>query len=173
MPDLARFGAALLDGPDSRIGPEERALLFTVLTEKTEQSPPLGLGWRIDEDGEGRLRWHHAGRDPGRAGGAGRLSGGQDLSIALASNAMIGTGRRARPGIPARRPSLGTVLRSQSSSGPVTKRIAGADGVAFGVVVVIGQLDAGGAGLRLSAYLVDQVFGGAAASRRDRTRHRR
>lgn len=87
MPDLARFGAALLEGPNSRIGAAERELLFTVLTEKTEHSPPLGLGWRIDRDGEGRLRWHHAGATPG-----GRAAlvvyPAERLSIALASNTM-------------------------------------------------------------------------------------
>jgi CubicO group peptidase (beta-lactamase class C family) len=87
MPDLARFGAALLAGPGSRISDEERALLFTPLTEKCDTSPPLGLGWRVDEDAKGRARWHHAGATLG-----GRavlvIYPGQALSIALASNAM-------------------------------------------------------------------------------------
>ena len=69
--DLARFGAAhLAPGALSR-----RALdiLFTV--QVADSSPPLGLGWRIDRDGNSRLRWHHAGgqegaREPGRLPGA-------------------------------------------------------------------------------------------------------
>jgi CubicO group peptidase (beta-lactamase class C family) len=61
--DLARFGAAhwtpgVLD---------QRTLdaLFTVQTQATNNSPPLGLGWRIDEDPKKRLRWHHAGGQDG------------------------------------------------------------------------------------------------------------
>jgi serine beta-lactamase-like protein LACTB len=91
MPDLARFGAALLDGPDCRISAAERALLFTPLTEKCDKSPPLGLGWRVDEDDAGRLRWHHAGATQG-----GRASlvvyPDQGLSIAMAGNCMISPG---------------------------------------------------------------------------------
>lgn len=87
MPDLARFGASLLDGPDRVITSEQRKLLFTPLTAKTDHSPPLGLGWRIDRDHRGRLRWHHAGATPG-----GRASlvvyPEEGLSIALASNVM-------------------------------------------------------------------------------------
>lgn len=63
--DTARFGAALLDAPESKFTPAERALLFTPMTEATQTSPPLGLGWRIDKDAKGRLRWHHAGATPG------------------------------------------------------------------------------------------------------------
>ncbi len=87
MPDLARFGAAHLDGPQARISAAERALLFTPMTEATSASPPLGLGWRVDRDAKDRLRWHHAGATPG-----GRASlvvyPELDLSIALASNVM-------------------------------------------------------------------------------------
>jgi len=61
--DLARFGAAhyapgVLD---------QRTLdaLFTVQTQATNNSPPLGLGWRIDDDPNKRLRWHHAGGQDG------------------------------------------------------------------------------------------------------------
>lgn len=85
--DLARFGAALLDGPSSKITASERALLFTPLTEKTGNMPPLALGWRVDTDAKGRRRWHHAGATPG-----GRASlvvyPELGLSIALASNVM-------------------------------------------------------------------------------------
>jgi serine beta-lactamase-like protein LACTB, mitochondrial len=91
MPDLARFGAAHLDGLHARISATERALLFTPMTEASDRSPPLGLGWRVDRDGKDRLRWHHAGSTPG-----GRASlvvyPELALSIALASNVMIAPG---------------------------------------------------------------------------------
>lgn len=91
MPDLARFGAALLAGPHAKITAEERELLFTPLTEAKPDNPPLGLGWRVDADKQGRRRWHHAGTTPG-----GRcalvLYPDQPLSIALASNAMTTPG---------------------------------------------------------------------------------
>lgn len=91
MPDLARFGAAHLEGPESRITPIERSLLFTPLTEKSDRSPPLGLGWRVDRDAKDRLRWHHAGATPG-----GRASlvvyPELGLSIAFASNVMSAPG---------------------------------------------------------------------------------
>lgn len=87
MSDLARFGASLVDGPKSVITPEQRKLLFTPRTAKTDHSPPLGLGWRIDRDQRGRLRWHHAGATPG--GRASLVVYPEDrLSIALASNVM-------------------------------------------------------------------------------------
>ena len=91
MPDLARFGAAHLDGPLARISDVERSLLFTPLTEASDKSPPLGLGWRVAHDAQGRLRWHHAGATPG-----GRASlvvyPELGLSIALASNVMSAPG---------------------------------------------------------------------------------
>jgi len=61
--DLARFGAAHW-APGAL---DQRTLtdLFTVQTQATERSPPLGLGWRIDEDPNKRLRWHHAGGQDG------------------------------------------------------------------------------------------------------------
>jgi serine beta-lactamase-like protein LACTB len=90
-PDMARFGAALLDTPHSRIGAEERALLFTPVTEATKDSPPLGLGWRVDEDSKGRTRWHHAGATPGGRAGL-VIYPGLDLSIAMASNTMMAPG---------------------------------------------------------------------------------
>jgi serine beta-lactamase-like protein LACTB, mitochondrial len=91
MPDLAKFGAAMLEGSDGPLTPGERALLFTPLTEATDNSPPLGLGWRVDKDARGRLRWHHAGTTPG-----GRASlvvyPALGLSLALASNVMTAPG---------------------------------------------------------------------------------
>lgn len=84
--DLARFGAAhLAPGKFSR-----RALdtLFTVHTESTERSPPLGLGWRIDQDDKQRLRWHHAGSQDGvRASLV--VYPKEKLSIALATNVTV------------------------------------------------------------------------------------
>jgi serine beta-lactamase-like protein LACTB, mitochondrial len=91
VPDLARFGAALLGGPQAKITGEERALLFTPLTEGTPEHPPLGLGWRIDADKQGRRRWHHAGTTPGGRCGL-VVYPGQDLSVALASNTMMTPG---------------------------------------------------------------------------------
>ncbi len=91
MPDLARFGALHLEGPRARIGAEERALLFTPLTEASTASPPLGLGWRVDRDAKGRLRWHHAGGTPGgRAVLA--IYPEPGLAIAFASNTMMTPG---------------------------------------------------------------------------------
>ena len=91
MPDLARFGVAHLEGPQARISAAERAMLFTPQTEATANSPPLGLGWRVDRDAKGRLRWHHAGATPG-----GRASlviyPEPGLAIALASNTMMTPG---------------------------------------------------------------------------------
>jgi CubicO group peptidase (beta-lactamase class C family) len=81
--DLARFGSAhLAPGAISR---EALKTLFTVHTQSTEQSPPLGLGWRIDEDAQKRLRWHHAGgQDGARASLV--VYPGESLSIAFATN---------------------------------------------------------------------------------------
>lgn len=84
--DLARFGAAHLESA-SKITSEERMQLFSPVTEATENSPPLGLGWRVDSDAKGRKRWHHAGSsEGGRAGLV--VYPDLGLSIALASNVM-------------------------------------------------------------------------------------
>src|SRR5690606_15671655 len=85
--DMALFGAAHLESPASKITADERELLFTPLTEATEEMPPLGLGWRVDTDDKGRPRWHHAG---GYEGGRSSLVVYPDLglSIAFASNVM-------------------------------------------------------------------------------------
>ena len=61
--DLARFGAA--HWAPGALDQRTLADLFTVQTQATERSPPLGLGWRIDEDPNKRLRWHHAGGQNG------------------------------------------------------------------------------------------------------------
>jgi CubicO group peptidase (beta-lactamase class C family) len=61
--DIARFGAAHLSA--GKIAAAALKTLFTVHTERTERSPPLGLGWRIDRDDAQRLRWHHAGAQDG------------------------------------------------------------------------------------------------------------
>jgi serine beta-lactamase-like protein LACTB len=89
--DTARFGAALPASPFTRLGDDERDLLFTPLVEAGENHPPLGLAWRIDADGRGRRRWHHSGATPGgRAGLVVYPETG--LSIALASNTMMSPG---------------------------------------------------------------------------------
>lgn len=81
--DIARFGAAHIAG--GPLSAPVRDILFTVLVERTSSSPPLGLGWRVDEDAKGRRRWHHAGNQEG-----GRASlvvyPELGLSIALATN---------------------------------------------------------------------------------------
>lgn len=91
VPDLALFGAAHLDSPESKVTAEERAMLFTQRTEATEDSPALGLGWRVNADGKGRLRWHHAG---GNEGGRSGLIVYPDLglSIAMAGNVVSAPG---------------------------------------------------------------------------------
>ena len=81
--DLAAFGAAHL--APTKLTQKALDLLFTVYTERTERSPPLGLGWRIDQDKAGRLRWHHAGSQDGcRAGLV--VYPKEQLSIAMATN---------------------------------------------------------------------------------------
>ncbi len=81
--DLARFGAAhLAPGELSKTALDT---LFTVYTKRNDRSPPLGLGWRIDEDSAKRLRWHHAGgQDGARASLV--VYPKEKLSIAFATN---------------------------------------------------------------------------------------
>lgn len=81
--DLARFGAAhLAPGVLSAAALET---VFTVYTQRTDHSPPLGLGWRVDTDKSGRRRWHHAGgQDGARASLV--VYPEQALSIAFATN---------------------------------------------------------------------------------------
>ncbi len=81
--DLARFGAAHFT--PGMLDKSALETLFTVYTERTERSPPLGLGWRIDTDEARRLRWHHAGgQDGARASLV--VYPKEKLSIALATN---------------------------------------------------------------------------------------
>jgi CubicO group peptidase (beta-lactamase class C family) len=81
--DLARFGAAHL--APGKLTRSALDILFTVYTERTDRSPPLGLGWRIDEDEARRPRWHHAGgQDGARAGLV--VYPAEKLSIAMATN---------------------------------------------------------------------------------------
>lgn len=81
--DMARFGAAHLK--PGKLSKAALETLFTVHTQETDQSPPLGLGWRIDEDPGKRLRWHHAGgQDGARASLV--VYPREKLSIALATN---------------------------------------------------------------------------------------
>ena len=92
--DIARFGAGHLDG--GQMSPAMRDLLFTVLVERSPNSPPLGLGWRVDEDPKGRRRWHHAGN---QEGGRASLVVYPDLglSIALATNVVSTPGDTLTP----------------------------------------------------------------------------
>ncbi len=81
--DVARFGAAHL--APGKLSKSALDTLFTVYTESTDRSPPLGLGWRIDEDASKRLRWHHAGgQDGARASLV--VYPKEALSIAFATN---------------------------------------------------------------------------------------
>jgi CubicO group peptidase (beta-lactamase class C family) len=81
--DLAKFGAAHL--APGRLSKAALDVLFTVQTARTERSPPLGLGWRIDEDANHRPRWHHAGgQDGARASLV--VYPREKLSIAFATN---------------------------------------------------------------------------------------
>jgi CubicO group peptidase (beta-lactamase class C family) len=91
--DMARFGAALMG---SGVTPAERTLLFTPLTEKTAAMPPLGLGWRIDTDGKGRRRYHHAGSTIGGRANL-MIYPDQGLSIAIASNVISSPGNVLQP----------------------------------------------------------------------------
>jgi serine beta-lactamase-like protein LACTB len=80
--DFARFGAAHL-AP----GVLSRRVLDTLLTVQVpDSSPPLGLGWRINRDSKGRLRWHHAGGQEGARSSL-VVYPDQQLSIAFATNA--------------------------------------------------------------------------------------
>lgn len=85
--DTARFGAAMIDSPASKVTEAERALLFSPVTEAARSTPPLGLGWRIDTDKTGRRRWHHAGATPG---GCHLLVvyPDRDLAVSIAGNVM-------------------------------------------------------------------------------------
>lgn len=96
VPDIARFGAAHLDAPGSPLAPAERALLFTPMTAKAGDMPPLGLAWRIDNDDRGRLRWHHAGADEGSRASL-VIYPALGLAIALASNLYGVPGNILRP----------------------------------------------------------------------------
>lgn len=94
--DIAQFGAAHLDSPASAITPAQRSLLFTPMTEKAGNMPPLGLGWRIDNDEKGRLRWHHAGADEGARASL-VVYPELGLSIAFTTNLYAVPGNVLRP----------------------------------------------------------------------------
>lgn len=84
--DLARFGAAHL--APGKLSAQSLETLFTVYTERTSNSPPLGLGWRIDDDAEGRRRWHHAGSQDGARASL-VVYPREQLSIAFAANILL------------------------------------------------------------------------------------
>ena len=81
--DLAKFGAAHLTA--GKIPPATLKMLFTAYTQATSDSPPLGLGWRINEDNKHRLRWHHAGGQLGARASI-VVYPNERLSIAFATN---------------------------------------------------------------------------------------
>jgi CubicO group peptidase (beta-lactamase class C family) len=57
------------------------------MTAAQTDSPPLGLGWRIDRDKKDRLRWHHAGATTGARYFV-AVYPEQKLSVAFAANVM-------------------------------------------------------------------------------------
>lgn len=85
--DTARFGAAMFESAETKISTAERTLLFTPTVEVPRDSFPVGLGWRVDADARGRVRWHHAGTT---IGGRGVLVVYPELglSVAIAGNVM-------------------------------------------------------------------------------------
>ncbi len=97
-PDCARFGAAMLDAPGSGISTAERALLFTPMTEKTKDSPPLGLAWRDRHGQEGPPPLAPCRRDAWRALWSRRLS--RKRSVGRPCLQQHGNaGRRTQPGL--------------------------------------------------------------------------
>lgn len=81
MPDIARFGAAHLPGAQSPITNGLREVLFDQRTEADGIHAAMGLGWRVNRDSRGRLRWHHCG---GMVGARTALVVYPDPGIALA-----------------------------------------------------------------------------------------
>lgn len=81
MPDIACFGAAHLPGAHSPVSDALRQVLFTRRTQADGTHAAMGLGWRVDSDSRGRLRWHHCG---GMIGARASLVVYPDLHIALA-----------------------------------------------------------------------------------------
>lgn len=80
--DFARFGAAHLAR-----GALSQNVLNTLFTlHVPDSAPPLGLGWRINHDSKGRLRWHHAGGQDGARSSL-VVYPTQQVSIAFATNA--------------------------------------------------------------------------------------
>ena len=80
--DFARFGAAHL-APGVL---PQRVLDRLFALQVPDSAPPLGLGWRINRDSKGRLRWHHAGGQEGARSSL-VVYPDQQLSIAFATNA--------------------------------------------------------------------------------------
>jgi CubicO group peptidase (beta-lactamase class C family) len=94
--DMAKFGAAHLESPASPVTKAERALLFTPMTEKAGNMPPLGLGWRVDTDDKGRTQCHHAGADEGSRASL-VVYPELGLSVALATNLFGVPGNVLKP----------------------------------------------------------------------------
>jgi CubicO group peptidase (beta-lactamase class C family) len=81
MPDIACFGAAHLPASQSLVTDALREVLFTPRTEADGTHPVMGLGWRVNHDSRGRLRWHHCG---GMVGARSSLVVYPELAIAVA-----------------------------------------------------------------------------------------
>lgn len=61
--ELARFGAAHFEA--GFLSGSTFADVFTLQSTVAGEATPVGLGWRIDHDAAGRLRYHHAGSQQG------------------------------------------------------------------------------------------------------------
>lgn len=61
--DLARFGAA--HAAPGFLTAETLADVFTIARTSDGEATPVGLGWRIDTDDDGRTYFHHAGTQQG------------------------------------------------------------------------------------------------------------
>ena len=61
--DLARFGAAFIES--GFLTSMTFTEVFTVQNSDSDNANRVGLGWRVDHDSAGRLRYHHAGEQQG------------------------------------------------------------------------------------------------------------
>lgn len=81
--DVARFGYAVIR--PGYVNAATHRMMFTPLAAADGTTTNVALGWRVDKDAAGRVRWHHAGSS---VGGRAMLLvyPEHDLSIALMSN---------------------------------------------------------------------------------------
>lgn len=82
--DIARFCTGLLG--EGYLDPAMRRAVFTPVTPTRDAAPvQVGMAWRMDRDGAGRLRGHHAGSIAGGRSIA-LLLPEQDLAVVVLSN---------------------------------------------------------------------------------------